>query len=101
MNDESPKPTANPQQRQRQRRLSTSAVVAQEWIDVIFDASARAMRGALLVGILVFAIVELASPEIISPTHHISSELAQTLLGAALGALGMDIYGRSRRGRRT
>jgi hypothetical protein len=90
---------ADKEERKKRRALPhlTRAMIVQDWIDIVFDAVSRATRGAIPFGVLIFAAVELANPDLISATHHISPELAQTLLGAALGALGMDIVGRGRR----
>jgi|SRR5215470_7905873 len=79
------------------RKRSYSAQALEDWIDVVFAATGRAVRGMAPLAVFVFASVELVNPDMLGRSH-ISSELAQTLLGGALGAMGIDIIGR--RGRR-
>jgi hypothetical protein len=76
---------------------SPSAQAFEDWINVLFDASGRAIRGLTPIAVLAFSVIELVNPDLFGH-QHISVELAQTLLGASLGALGIDLIGR-RRGR--
>jgi hypothetical protein len=47
--------------------------------------------------IAAFGVTELINPEFLSTAHHISTDLAQMLLGAGVGTFGLNIYtGRSR-----
>jgi hypothetical protein len=71
---------------------SPSAQAFQDWVDVCLDAAGRVARGVAPWAVLGFSIVELVNPDFFGP-HHISPELAQTLLGASIGALGMDLVG--------
>jgi hypothetical protein len=72
---------------------SPSAQAFDDWVDVVFGAAQRIVRGVAPVAVLVFAGIELVNPGALGQ-HHISAELAQTLLGASLGALGMDLISR-------
>ena len=80
-------------QRNSPREKSPSAQALEDWIDVVFAATGRAVRGMAPLAVFVFASVELVNPDMLGQ-HHISSELAQALLGGSLGAMGIDILGR-------
>jgi Na+/H+-translocating membrane pyrophosphatase len=75
------------------REKSASARAFEDWTDVIFDTSGRAVQGVAPLAVFAFAAIELINPDMLGQ-HHISAELAQTLLGGSLGALGIDIFGR-------
>jgi len=77
-----------------QNRITTPTAAAfRDWIEVCFDAVGRMVVGAVPLGVIIFAIIELVNPSLLGQ-KSISPELAQTLLGAGLGTLGMDIVGR-------
>jgi hypothetical protein len=82
--------------RKQARNQSPSAHAFEDWVNIIFDATSRAVRGLAPIAVLAFAGVELVNPDLLG-RQHISAELAQTLLGVSLGALGMDFFGRRAR----
>ena len=73
----------------------SSAQKFDEWINVLFNASSRILQGAAPIVVLAFSVIELVNPKLLGE-QSISRELAQTLLGASLGALGIDFIGRRR-----
>jgi hypothetical protein len=79
--------------RKQAREKSPSARAFEDWVNVIFDATGRAVHGLLPIGVLAFSGLELVNPDLLGH-QHISAEFAQTLLGVSLGALGMDFLGR-------
>jgi hypothetical protein len=90
----SPRTVASPtvSEETRARERSPSAQVAEDWADVLFTVAGRMGRGLVPYGVLAFAGIELVSPDLLGQ-NHISSDLAQTLVGASLGALGVNMVG--------
>jgi len=76
----------------RARERSPSAQVVEDWADVLFTVAGRMGRGLVPYLVLGFAGIELVSPDLLGQ-NHISSDLAQTLVGASLGALGVSMVG--------
>ena len=76
----------------RARERSPSAQVVEDWADVLFIVAGRMGRGLVPYAVLAFAGIELVSPDLLGQ-NHISSDLAQTLVGASLGVLGVNMVG--------
>jgi len=92
-----PKEATATRRRNPPRDLAPSAQAFADWVDVLFAVAGRLVRAALPLAIFVLAAVELVTADSLGP-RHISSELAQTLLGASIGAFAVDLFaGRGRR----
>jgi hypothetical protein len=74
------------------RQRSPSAQVAEDWADVIFAVAGRMGQGLVPYAVLAFASFELINPDFLGQ-NHISSDLAQILVGASLGVLGVNVVG--------
>jgi len=81
-------PTVSEEKRLRER--SPSAQIVEDWADVIFATAGRMGRGLVPYTVLAFASIELVNPDLLGQ-NHISSDLAQILVGASLGALAVSI----------
>ena len=77
------------QDRQRAQEKAPSAQAFEDWVDVLFPAVHRAVLGLTPYAVLTFAAVEFLNPYLLGE-HHISTDFAQILVGAAIGKLGMS-----------